>query len=81
MDLKGTGNRVWRKPHNEELNDLYSSPIIIRTNKSRRMRWAGHVARMGERRYVCGVLVGNPEGKRPLGRHRRRWENNIKKDL
>ena len=81
MDLKGTGNRVWRKPHNEELNDLYSSPIIIRTNKSRRMRWAGHVARMGERRGVCRVLVGKPEGKRPLGRPRRKWEDNIKIDL
>jgi len=72
---------VWRKLHNEELNDLYCSPNIIRVIKSRRMRWAGHVARMGEGRGVYRVLVGKPEGKRPLGRTRRRWENNIKMDL
>jgi len=71
----------WRKLHNEELNDLYSSPIIVRVIKSRRMRWVGHVACMGERRGVYRVLVGKPEGKRPLGRPRRRWENNIKMDL
>ena len=58
----------WRKLHNEELNDLYSSPNIFRVIKSRRMRWAGHVARMGERRGAYSVLVGKPEGKRPLGR-------------
>ena len=68
----------WRKLHNEELNDLYSSPIVGRVIKWRRMRWAGHVGRMGERRAVYGVLVGKPEGKRPLGRPRRRWDYNIK---
>ena len=71
----------WRRLHNEELNDLYSSPNIVRVIKSRRMRKAGHVARMGERRGVYRVLVGKPEGKRPLGRPRRRWEDNIKMDL
>ena len=71
----------WRKLHNEELNDLYSLPNIVRVIKSRRMRWAGHVARMGEDRGVHRVLVGKPEGKRPLGRPRRRWEDNIKMDL
>ena len=62
----------WRKLHNEELNDLYTLPNIVRVVKSRRMRWAGHVARMGEDRGVHRVLVGKPEGKRPLGRPRRR---------
>ena len=62
-----------RKLHNEELNDLYSLPNIVRVVKSRRMRWAGHAARMGEDRGVHRVLVGKPEGKRPLGRPRRRW--------
>jgi len=62
----------WRKLHNEELNDLYCSPSIVRMIKSRRMRWAGHVVRMGERRGVYRVLVGKPEGKRPLRRPRRR---------
>ena len=71
----------WRKLHNDELNDLYSSPNIVRVVKSRRMRWAGHVARMGERRDVYRVLVGKPEGKRPLGRTRHRWEDNIKMGL
>jgi hypothetical protein len=71
----------WRKPQNEELNDLYSSPNIVRVVKSRPMRWAGRVARMGEGRVVHRVLVGNSEGKRPLGRPRRRWEDNIKMDL
>ena len=63
----------WRRLHNEELNDLYSLPNIVRVVKSRRMRWAGHVARMGEDRVVHRVLVGKPEGKKPLGRRRRRW--------
>jgi len=66
----------WRKLHNEELSDLYSLPNIVRVVKSRRMRWAGHVAPMGGR-GVHRVLVGKPEGKRPLGRPRRRWEDNI----
>jgi hypothetical protein len=66
---------------NEELNDLYSLPNIVRVVKSRRMRWAGHVACMGEGRDVHRVLVGKPEGTRPLGRPRRRWEDNIKMDL
>jgi hypothetical protein len=67
--------------HNGELYNLYLSPDIIRQIKSRRMRWAGHVARMGEGRNVYRVLVGKPEGKRPLGRRRRRWEDGIKMDL
>jgi hypothetical protein len=71
----------WRKLHNEELSDLYPLPNIVRVVKSKRMRWAGHVARIGEGRVVHRVLVGKPEGKRPLGRPRRRWENNIKMDL
>ena len=71
----------WRKLHNEEPNDLHSSPIIVRVIKSRRMRWAGHVARMWERRGVYRVLVGKPDGKRPLGRPRHGWEGNIKMDL
>ena len=69
----------WRKLHNEELSDLYSSPNIVRVTKSRR-RWAGHVARMGEG-DTCRILVGKPEGRRPLGRPRRSWEDNIKMDL
>jgi hypothetical protein len=63
----------WRNLHNEELHNLYSSPSIIRIIKLRRMRWAGHVVRMGEKRNVYRLLVGKPEGKRPLGRPRRRW--------
>jgi hypothetical protein len=71
----------WRKLHNEELHNLYSSPSIIRIIKSRRMRWAGHVAQMGEKKNVYKLLVGKPEGKRPLGRPRRSWIDNIKMDL
>ena len=71
----------WRKLHNEELRDLYSLPNIVRVVKSRRIRWAGHVACMGEGRGVHRVLVGKPEGNRPLGRPKRRWEDNIKMDL
>jgi hypothetical protein len=71
----------WRKLHSEELHNLYSSPDIIRQVKSRRVRWAGHVARIGEERKVYKVLVGNPEGKRPLGKPRRRWEDGIRMDL
>ena len=71
----------WRRLNNEELNDLYCSPNIVLVIKSRRMRWAGHVARMGEERGVYRVLVGKPEGKRPLGRPRRRWVDNIRVDL
>ena len=74
---EGTGE--WIRLHNEELNDFYSSPNIVRALKSRRMRWAGHVARMGEERGVYRVLVG--KGKRPLGRLRRRWVENIRMDL
>jgi hypothetical protein len=71
----------WRKLHNDEIYSLYSSPNIVRVNKSRRMRWAGHVARMAEGRSVYRVLVGRSEGKRPLGRPRRRWEDNTKLDI
>jgi hypothetical protein len=71
----------WRKLHNEELHNLYSSPDIIRQDKSRRMRWASHVARMGEERNVYRVLVEKPEGKKPLGRPRRRWEGRIRMEL
>jgi hypothetical protein len=71
----------WRKLYNEELHNLYSSPSIIRIIKSRRMRWAGHVAQMKEKRNLYRLLVGKPEGKRGLGRPRRRWINNIKMDL
>jgi len=74
-----TGER--RGLRNEELNDLYCSPNILRVIKSRRMRWAGNVARMGEERGVYRVLVGKPEGKRPLGRARRRWVDIIRMDL
>jgi hypothetical protein len=71
----------WRKLHNNELYNLYSSPNIVRTIKSRRLRWAGHVADMGEGRGVYRILVGKSEGKRPLERPRHRWEDNIKLDL
>jgi hypothetical protein len=71
----------WRKLDNEELHNLYWSPSIIRMIKSRRIRWTGHVARMGEKRNAYRILVGKPEGKRPLGGPRRRWEDNIKINL
>jgi len=71
----------WRKLHSDELNDMYCSPNIVQVIKSRIMGWVGHVARMGEKRNVCSVLVGNPEGKRPLRRGRHIWEDNIKMDL
>jgi hypothetical protein len=71
----------WRKLHNYELHNLYSSPNIVRVIKSRRMKWAGHVARIREGRGVNRLLVGRPEGKRPLGRPRCKWEDNIKMDL
>jgi hypothetical protein len=71
----------WRKIHNEELRGLYSLPNIVRVVKSRRMRWAGNFARMGEGRVVHRVVMWKPEGKRPLGRPRPRWEDNIKMDL
>jgi hypothetical protein len=71
----------WRKLHNDELHNVYSSPNIVTVIKSRRIKWAGHVARTGEGRGVYRVLVGRPEGKRPLGRPRHKWEDNIKMDL
>jgi hypothetical protein len=71
----------WRKLHNDELHGLCSSSSIIRVIKARRMRWAGHVARMGEVRAAFSILFGKPEGRRPLGRPRRGWEDNIKMDL
>jgi hypothetical protein len=71
----------WRKLHNEELSDLYSLPNIVRVVKARRLRGAGPVVRMGEGKGVHRVLEGKPEGKRPLGKPRRRWEDNIKMDL
>ena len=73
--------REWRKLQNKELNDVYCSHNNVMVIKSRRKRWTGHVARMGERRGVYRVLVGKPEGKRPLWRTRRRWEDNIKMHL
>jgi hypothetical protein len=71
----------WRKLHNEQLHGLYSSPSIVRVIKARRMRWEGHVARMGKVRSAYNILVGRPEGRRPLERPRLRWEDNIKMDL
>jgi hypothetical protein len=68
----------WRKLHDEQLHNLYGSPSIIRMTMSRRMRWAGHVARMGEKRNAYKILVGKPERNRPLGRPRRRWEDNMR---
>jgi hypothetical protein len=72
---------LWRKLHNDELHSLYFSTNIVRVIKSRRMKWARHGARMGEGKGVYKFLAGRPEGKRPLGKHRRRWEDNIKMDL
>ena len=71
----------WRRLHNEELNDLFSTPNILRVIKSRRMRWAGHVARMGEEKGMYRFLMGKPEGRRPLGRPRRRWVDSIRMAL
>jgi hypothetical protein len=71
----------WRELRNEERHDLYSSPSIVRIIDSRRMRWMGHVARMGEKRNVYRLLVGKPEGKKPLGRPRHRWVDDIKMNL
>jgi hypothetical protein len=73
--------REWRKLHEKELYYLYSSSSVVQVIKSKRMRWAGHVARMGERRGAYSGLVGKPQGKRPFGRSRRKWEDNIKMDL
>jgi hypothetical protein len=81
LDLKGRKMDHGQKLHNDELHDLYSLQNIVRVIKSRRMRWARHVARMGEGKGVYRVLVGRPEGKRPLGRPRHRWEDNIKMDF
>jgi hypothetical protein len=71
----------WGKLHNEELHNLYSFPDIIRQIQSRRMRWMGHVARIGEERKAYKVLVGKPEGRKPLGRPRRRWEYGVRMDI
>jgi hypothetical protein len=75
------GGRGWRRLHNEELHNLYISPDVTRVIKSRRTRWEGHVARMGEVRNAYKILVGKPEGKRPRGRYRHRWEDNIRMDI
>jgi hypothetical protein len=80
LDLTGR-KTSWRKLHNDELHSLYSSPNIVRVIKSRKMRWAGHVTCTREGRDVYRVLIGRPEGKRPLGRPWHRWEDNIKLDL
>jgi hypothetical protein len=79
--MKYFNNIFNRKLHNKELHGLYSSPSTVRVIKARRIRWAGNVARMGEVRGAYNILVGRPEGRRPLGRPRRRWEDNIKMDL
>jgi hypothetical protein len=81
MPQKRKEDASWKKLHNDELHSLYSSPNIVRVIKSRRMRWAGHAARMGDGKSVYRVLVGRPEGKRPLGRPRHRWKDNIKMDV
>ena len=74
-------NEEWRRLHNEELHSLYRPPNIVKVIKSRRLRWAGHVARMEEGRSPFKILTGKPTGKRPLGRPRRRWEDSIRMDL
>jgi hypothetical protein len=71
----------WREPHNEELCDLYTSPSIIRIIKSKRMMWAGHVAQIREKRIMYRLFIGNPDGKRPLGRSKRKWVDNVKMDV
>jgi hypothetical protein len=81
MGQRGTITMEWKKQHNEELNDLYCSPVIVRVVKSRRVRWMGHVVRMGEKRGAYRVLVGKAGGKSPLGTHKCKWEDNIKIDL
>ena len=78
---KRDANGEWRRLHNEELHSLYRSPNIVRVIKSRRLRWAGHVARMEEGRSAFKILTGKPTGKKPLGRPRRRWEDNIRMNL
>ena len=78
MGRSRQGNRGWRKLHNEEISDLYSSPSIVQVIKSRRMRWVEHVARTGERGGEDRALVGKPEGKKPLVRARSRWEDNVR---
>ena len=80
-NLKRDENGEWRKLHNEELHSLYRSTNIVSVIKSRRLRWAGHVARMKEVRSAFKILTGRPVGKRPLGRPRRRWENNMRMNL
>jgi len=81
LDRRAEVTGEWRRLHNEELNYLYSSSNIVWVIKSRRMRWAGHVARMGEERGVYRILVGKAEGRRPVGRSRRRWVDNTRMDL
>jgi hypothetical protein len=78
---RGKVRGKWKKLYNEELNDLYCSPNIVQVSKSRRVRWVGHAACMGEKKGVYKVVVGKPEGQRPLGRPRHRWKDNMKIDL
>jgi hypothetical protein len=81
MNIRDEVTRGWRKLHNEEFHNLYSSPSIVRMIKSRSMRWAGHAVRIGEKRNAYRIVVGKPEGKRQLGRLRRKWEDNVKMEL